>query len=287
MLKQETECSICTDTFSNPKILPYFHTFCLKCIEHYGEDQRDGDTMTCPLCRGEFEVPVGGMSKLRSNYFLERWIAAVESVESVRKYFCQKHATKELKLYCHDCRISICGICFKTKHNKHEISEIEEIAKEFKKDYLKYADEVSKVTGEHWRDDQSRSVEQIKSFEDNIELLKTAITCRGEDIKRMIDKQTNDLLGEVRYYETLLLERIRSTEENLKRGTMTCDTFTQHCARVVEAADAVEVVNEAQELKTRAKNLKKLPLPEVKELPRIEFVPSDCEKTSNQGNMHW
>ena len=82
-VKDATECPICTEIFSSIKMLPCFHTFCLKCIEQYGGDKNKGDALTYPLCRGEFNVPVGGLSKLKSNFFLERLISAVESVPVV------------------------------------------------------------------------------------------------------------------------------------------------------------------------------------------------------------
>ena len=83
-VKDITECSICTEMFTNPKMLPCFHTFCLKCIEEFCEKKEEGDTLPCPVCRKEFVVPTGGLSKLSVNFFVERLIA-VQSASSLNE----------------------------------------------------------------------------------------------------------------------------------------------------------------------------------------------------------
>ena len=76
-----TECPICTDRFSNTKMLPCCHMFCLKCIKQYGEDKKEGEAMPCPMCRREFKVPTGGFSELKTNFFIDKLIS-VQSVSS-------------------------------------------------------------------------------------------------------------------------------------------------------------------------------------------------------------
>jgi len=58
-LDDMTECSICTEVFTDPRVLPCIHTFCLKCLLNYGKDRQPGDHMPCPLCRKEFTIPDG------------------------------------------------------------------------------------------------------------------------------------------------------------------------------------------------------------------------------------
>ena len=64
---KNAECPISTKVYSEPKVLPCIHTFCLKCLEGWSEDKNPGDQMSCPLCRKEFTVPDGGLEKLPKN----------------------------------------------------------------------------------------------------------------------------------------------------------------------------------------------------------------------------
>jgi len=71
-----TECPICTELFTDPRILPCIHTFCLKCLENYGKDRPPGSDMSCPLCRKEFTIPDDGLSGIHKNFFMEKLLHA-------------------------------------------------------------------------------------------------------------------------------------------------------------------------------------------------------------------
>ena len=118
-VKDVTECPICTEMFCNPKMLPCFHTFCLRCIEQYGKDKRCGDTMSCPMCRKEFQVPVGGFTKLGVNFFLEQLIAALSASgmgtrEVVDCDVCLvgKQCKVAATSFCMECEENMCDKCY-------------------------------------------------------------------------------------------------------------------------------------------------------------------------------
>ena len=43
-------CSVCLESFKDPKVLPCLHTFCLGCIVNLAENA-ESDTINCPECR--------------------------------------------------------------------------------------------------------------------------------------------------------------------------------------------------------------------------------------------
>ena len=71
-LDNMTKCSICTEVFTDPRVLPCIHTFCLKCLLNCGKDRQPGDRMPCPLCRKEFTIPDDGLSGTQKNFFMEK-----------------------------------------------------------------------------------------------------------------------------------------------------------------------------------------------------------------------
>jgi hypothetical protein len=71
-LSNLTECSICADTYSDPRTLPCVHTFCLRCIEGFSEHKLPGNRVSCPLCRKEFAIPENGAEDLPKNFFIEQ-----------------------------------------------------------------------------------------------------------------------------------------------------------------------------------------------------------------------
>src|SRR6218665_451155 len=72
-LREITECPICLNVFTDPRMLTCIHTFCLKCLKQISESaQKDlGDKLPCPSCRKEFPIPVDGINGVPKNFFLE------------------------------------------------------------------------------------------------------------------------------------------------------------------------------------------------------------------------
>ena len=57
-LKSLLECSICLETFEDPRTLPCLHSFCKNCLENFVEGKRN-DELNCPVCRCNFTLNEG------------------------------------------------------------------------------------------------------------------------------------------------------------------------------------------------------------------------------------
>jgi len=66
-----TQCAICHEMLSQPKLLPCFHTFCLGCLQKSFADQQPGDGVPCAVCRRIFNVPDDGIEALPPHFFVE------------------------------------------------------------------------------------------------------------------------------------------------------------------------------------------------------------------------
>src|SRR6218665_3176009 len=76
-----TECPICTNAFTDPRMLPCVHTVCLKCLKSTSEaaQQKPGDKIPCPFCSEEFTIPEGGIDGMPRNIFMESFLATKSS----------------------------------------------------------------------------------------------------------------------------------------------------------------------------------------------------------------
>ena len=155
-VEEELNCSICLDTYSDPKLLQCFHAYCRKClVKLVVRDQQRQLILTCPICRHDTPVPANGVAGLQPafqiNHLLEimeehkkaaadppasaekaeRDSASLTSRDKV-KVCCREHAGKEVELFCETCGEPVCVKCA-LKGGKHHSHDCEELDKAFER----------------------------------------------------------------------------------------------------------------------------------------------------------
>jgi len=115
------ECPICTEVYTDPRVLPCVHTYCLKCIREWSKDKQPGDKLACPLCRKEFTLSSNGVEDLPKNFFVANFLEMKEflSVES-KTSPCEACSGDEesesevqnvASVYCIECQMKLCKNC--------------------------------------------------------------------------------------------------------------------------------------------------------------------------------
>ena len=118
-LHEEVSCSVCMSPFTDPKILPCFHTFCLHCLNELQRTSGKHGEITCPECRRKFQVPGSGYPRdlpanFRMNSFLDVMAIQKCSVAGVKCGNCEK--TSAQSFYCFKCCSFWCDDCI-AAHN--------------------------------------------------------------------------------------------------------------------------------------------------------------------------
>ena len=150
-LKEQLNCVICLDTYTDPKLLQCNHVFCRKCLVHLAvRDNRGRLILPCPTCRHDTSIPATGtgvadlQSAFHINYLLEIQdllqevkdpvVISAEVKDSKVTPYCSEHEGKELELYCEKCEELICYKCaFKGgKHHYHDSEQIEVLVEKCK-----------------------------------------------------------------------------------------------------------------------------------------------------------
>ena len=184
-VEEQLNCSICLDTYTDPKILQCFHVFCRQCLVPLGvRDQQGQLSLTCPTCRQDTPIPARGVGGLQSAFHINNLLEILE--DSARKLenapatperatptdlnlgnratHCFVHEDKELELYCETCGELICLKCV-TKSGKHYSHDYEELNVAFEK----YKKEITS---------------SLEPMEKQVTIIKKALAlieqCRGE-----------------------------------------------------------------------------------------------------------
>ena len=118
-LHEEVSCSVCMSPFTDPKILPCFHTFCLHCLNELQRTSGKHGEITCPECRRKFQVPGSGYPKdlpanFRMNSLLDVMAIQKCNVAGVKCGNCDKRSAQSF--YCFKCCAFWCDDCI-AAHN--------------------------------------------------------------------------------------------------------------------------------------------------------------------------
>ena len=120
-LKKQVTCSICLDTYTEPKTISCLHTFCCKCLEkHAIMSQRQGK-FRCPECHAEIDLPEGNRFDHLPISFFHKSLSSLLAVRqssnasSIACSHCRK--TNSQMYYCFDCGRFMCPDCF----NAHQL----------------------------------------------------------------------------------------------------------------------------------------------------------------------
>ncbi len=157
-LKDQLECVICNDTYTEPKQLLCNHVFCRKClVKLVKRDQQGMLSISCPICRQVTPVPARGPQDLREAFhitpLLELQVSfqmivtndAVDGNSSIRKIpsgnvvmHCFRHPEEDLTLYCNDCEDFICYKCAIQggEHHSHNHELLRKAFEKYKEDIM-------------------------------------------------------------------------------------------------------------------------------------------------------
>ena len=154
-VEDQLDCSICLETYTDPKLLQCLHVFCRKClVKLVVRDQQGQLILTCPICRQDTPVSANGTAGLQPAFHIIPFLEIAEELKKVTadppasaeraervstsltpalEVCCPDHG-KEVELYCKKCEEPICLKCVVTgaKHQGHDCEELNTAFEKYK-----------------------------------------------------------------------------------------------------------------------------------------------------------
>jgi len=262
------ECCLCLQVFTDPRVLPCLHTFCLKCLENMGITIPN-DWLLCPVCGSKFTAPGEGLKGLPINIFAEKSadVRANPKFTSTGKISCDACAKNNLgdekvaEKYCINCEDRLCLECC-AKHNEKSEHLIV---------YLNCQEE-TKTEKEnetcrcrvHEEETPTlfctfcRKVICEKCFQES----HSSHSC--EKIKELVVKETKALLQELAALKTERLQEIDMENRRIDTHLFTLEKFKEYCS-CIKSKSASNYTCEAEcILRHTANELK------IREMSRLE-----------------
>ncbi|XP_071156649.1 uncharacterized protein [Mytilus edulis] len=138
MMEDHDSCPVCFENFIMPKLLPCKHTFCLRCLKDYCDQQKtvsnkltatdkdsnnamDKSVIICPLCRNVCTIPKKGFQDLFTNYFVQI---------SKPSKICEICVQENISTYCTTCFKYKCNVCFRQYDHRKKTSGKTEVTED-------------------------------------------------------------------------------------------------------------------------------------------------------------
>ena len=279
-LEEQLRCSVCLDTYTDPKLLQCFHVYCRQCLVKLVVRNQQGQlSLPCPICRQDIPIPDKGVAGLQSafqtNELLEIYndlkkakspSASPEGAEdgampltpSKKVSYCSEHDGKELELYCQTCKELICFQCaFKGgKHHGHDSDTLEVVFEKYKEEitpFLKPMEEDLKTVNKALTQLEKRSGE-ISGHRAGIE---DSINDTVRQLHEFIDVRKTELISQLRQITQDKLKDLavqRDQMETTKAQLSSCLDFMRESLKTKSQGDVLKmkttIVKKVKELTT-------------------------------------
>ena len=136
-LEEQLTCPICLEQFTNPKILPCFHSFCLHCLKGVAPELVKGKLcLPCPTCRSPCPNPDKGLASLPPSFVinnLSEVYGLMKKVSGDQQVSCDNCDKTNASRYCKLCGKFFCTECLHYHDNwkpnaSHQTLRLEEVA---------------------------------------------------------------------------------------------------------------------------------------------------------------
>jgi len=189
-----------------------------------------------------------------------------------RGSYCDQHKDEKLKLYCHDCEINVCLMCFAVGHNGHNWAYIEKVVEEF----IRLFD--SEIIGS-----VSSRIDGFRVAMAQVDANETFIRQRQEAVNQITEKHANRLLQELQTVRSGGVKEASNRSEELKLALTLLESFKNYLAELVTTGSPCDVTREAKGMRSRASELlQTCVVPSDYQAPRVSFTPMNVDELTNE-----
>jgi len=274
-LDELTKCSICTQVYTDPRVLPCGHTFCFKCLETYSKARQPEEDLACPMCRKELTLPSGGVEDLPKNCFVSKVVQMKElsSFDSNVMTPCEAcsgggDGEAELQnvasVYCVECHIRLCQNC-ERGHSAIKLTRSHKLVEIGVEVSVKLLDKLCKQMAVDLGNvlaGMEKCREMVDSLEKEKEDLEEQVTRReneisrfAEQLKKMIDSHRQSMMYELSVMKQKRLKEIESLHGGMERQLMSMESYKKYVEEVKRKRSAADIARTAGGLHDRAEEL--------------------------------
>ena len=113
------KCGICSEFYTDPRMLQCLHSFCVKCVKKLLEEQGSETSIKCPTCEKTASLPDGGVDALPEDLHkirlasVSQYEVKLQGVEETACDRCIETSNGPAVSFCVNCCEFLCKVCSK------------------------------------------------------------------------------------------------------------------------------------------------------------------------------
>jgi len=168
---------------------------------------------------------------------------------------CEKHGDKTIELYCCECKLAMCVMCFLKGHKTHNCIDVKEAADELTKQLDGDIIDLRKT------DDQCNTLirkveDDKKKFKGEIVKVRQAISSEADKLQSLIDRHKQELLNELSEVEKKQCKKMESIRDEAELHSVKIKNFIEYRTALRQKGTACDIIKLVSSLRERATGLR-------------------------------
>ena len=276
-LKKQVTCSICLDTYTEPKTISCLHTFCCECLERHARVSQRQGKFRCPECQAEIDLPQGNCFDRLPNSFFHKSLLGVleaedrEAIPREQQDTCSQHTEERLRYYCSSCKVCICPICVTEDHRGHAFDVLEKAVQEEKKNILSTVQTI-KEKANLFRAELRKLEETSEDVEMIIAIAKQEVSEATEHVITKTRQQEKQLLESLEVMRRKRIERVNSAKQELESLVKQMLQGAESAEDLVQRGSTVDIIQNKNKLRQKLEELRGVEVPKHRQATFVKFI---------------
>ena len=265
-VKQQVTCSICLDTYTQPKTISCLHTFCCECLERHARVSQIQGKFRCPECQEEIDLPQGNRFDLLPNAFFQKSLLGFLEAEET----CPQHREERVRFYCSWCEASVCPICVAGDHQGHAFDVLENAVQEDKKNIMSTVETI-KEKANLFRAELRKLEKTSEDVERIIAIAKQEVSEATKHVITKTRQQEKKLLESLEMTRRKRLERVNSAKQERESLVKQIEQAVEFAENLVQKS-AANIIQNKNKLRQKLEELRGVEVPKHRQATFVKFT---------------
>jgi len=168
---------------------------------------------------------------------------------------CDKHSEESIKLYCFECKLAVCMMCFVEEHSSHKCSDIKKVADEVLTKQLHGDITALQDTDDKCNELTNRLESNKNELIDSVEKAGQAIKAEAEKLHNLVDALKHEMLTELSKVEKNSYKEIESIKEEAELRSVVIRSIIRYQKELKQKGTACDIAKLASSMHKRTEEL--------------------------------